>query len=142
MPFQLHTIEARYQAVTNDTRVIVAHSLGSVVTYEALHAFSTRTNWSNVKTLVTLGSPLGIRNLIFDRLTPAPNGGRGIWPPGIERWTNVSDDGDIVALIKKLGSLFGQNLVDIGVSNGARAHDVSPYLTAAETGRAIAAGLT
>lgn len=128
-------------AVTSETRVIVAHSLGSVVAYEALHAFAGRPNWSSVTTLVTLGSPLGIRNLIFDKLMPTPDGGRGKWPPGIERWTNVSDDGDIVALIKKLGPLFGDNLVDIGVSNGARAHDVSPYLTAAETGRAIAAGL-
>jgi hypothetical protein len=130
------------QAVSTETRVIVAHSLGSVVAYEALHAFAGRPNWSNVKTIVTLGSPLGIRNLIFERLTPTPVGGQGKWPPGIERWTNVADDGDIVALVKKLGTLFGNNVIDIRVSNGARAHDVSPYLTAAETGQAIAAGLT
>jgi pimeloyl-ACP methyl ester carboxylesterase len=129
------------QAVSNETRVIVGHSLGSVVAYEALHAFARRANWSNVKTLVTLGSPLGIRNLIFERLMPTPVSGQGQWPSGIERWTNVADDGDIVALVKKLGTLFGENLIDIRVSNGARAHDVSPYLTAAETGQAIAAGL-
>ena len=31
---------------------------------------------------VRSGSPLGIRNLIFDRLQPPPDGGRGAWPGG------------------------------------------------------------
>ena len=48
------------------TEVIVAHSLGSVVAYEALCAHP---EWP-VRNLVTLGSPLGIRNLIFDQLVP------------------------------------------------------------------------
>jgi len=54
--------------VSNDTRVVVGHSLGSVVAYEALCAHP---EWP-VRALVTLGSPLGIRNLVFDRLVPAP----------------------------------------------------------------------
>ena len=58
-------------AVGEDTRVVVGHSLGSVVAYEALCAHP---EWP-VRALVTLGSPLGIRNLIFDRLVPAPAAG-------------------------------------------------------------------
>ena len=50
---------------------MVGHSLGSVVAYEALCAHP---EWP-VRALVTLGSPLGIRNLIFDRLVPAPAAG-------------------------------------------------------------------
>jgi hypothetical protein len=50
---------ARIAAVIGeDTRVIVAHSLGTVVAYECLCAHP---EWP-VRTLVTLGSPLGIRN--------------------------------------------------------------------------------
>lgn len=128
-------------AVGADTRVLVAHSLGTVVTYEALHQYAGTPRWANVRSLVTLGSPLGIPNLIFDALQPAPVGGRGAWPAGIERWTNISDDGDIVALTKKLAPLFGDDLVDMRVANGATAHDVKPYLTARETGAAIARGL-
>lgn len=128
-------------AVDTDTRVLVAHSLGTVVTYEALHEYGGGSRWENVRTLVTLGSPLGIPNLIFDSLEPGPKEGRGAWPPRIERWTNISDDGDVVALTKKLGPLFGDGLVDIRIVNGATAHDVMPYLTAAETGKAIADGL-
>jgi hypothetical protein len=54
--------------VSADTQVVVGHSLGSVVAYEALCAHP---EWP-VRGLVTLGSPLGIRNLIFDRLLPPP----------------------------------------------------------------------
>jgi hypothetical protein len=128
-------------AVTEETRVIIGHSLGSVVTYEALHEYGATPRWANVRTLVTLGSPLGIPNLIFDALEPTPSQGRGAWPERIERWTNISDDGDVVALAKKLGPLFGDALVDIRIVNGATAHDIMPYLTATETGEAIADGL-
>ena len=70
-------------AVDEDIRVMVGHSLGSVVAYEALCAHP---EWP-VRALVTLGSPLGIRNLIFDRLVPAPVAGEsgkpaGAWPGG------------------------------------------------------------
>ncbi|MBR0849409.1 hypothetical protein JQ543_16775 [Bradyrhizobium diazoefficiens] len=127
--------------VTPDTRVLVAHSLGTVVTYEALHAYGGSERWKNVATLITLGSPLGIPNLIFDRLQPSPVDAKGKWPPGLKRWVNISDDGDVVALTKKLGPLFGAELVDLRIHNGATAHDVRPYLTARETGEAILHGL-
>lgn len=127
--------------VDESTRVLVAHSLGTVVTYEALHKYGGSRRWANVKTLVTLGSPLGVPNLIFDALEPAPQDGLGAWPGGIERWTNISDDGDVVALTKKLGPLFGDRLVDVRIVNGAKVHDIMPYLTAPETGRAVADGL-
>ena len=60
-----------------DTRVLAGHSLGSVVAYEALCAHP---EWP-VRRLVTLRSPLGIRNLIFDRLVPRRwPGCPGSWP--------------------------------------------------------------
>ena len=96
--------------------------------------------------LVTLGAPLGIRNLIFDRLLPAPVTGEsgkptGAWPGGVEAWTNVADVGDVVALAKDLRPLFGHRVACYLIDNGSHAHAVQPYLTAAETGTAIAAGL-
>jgi hypothetical protein len=127
--------------VDTDTRVVVGHSLGSVVAYEALCAHP---EWP-VRSLVTLGSPLGIRNLIFDRLVPAPVAGEpgepaGVWP-GVWAWANVADAGDVVALVKDLRPLFGAKVACYLVHNGSHAHDVRPYLTAAQTGAAIAAGL-
>ena len=128
--------------VDADTRVLVGHSLGSVVAYEALCAHP---DWP-VQALVTLGSPLGIPNLIFDRLQPAPSAGdcsgpRGAWPGVTRTWVNVADRGDLVALVKDLRPLFGDQVGCHVVHNGSSAHDVKPYLTAAETGAAITAGL-
>jgi hypothetical protein len=47
----------------------------------------------------------------------------------------------VVALVKDLRSLFGDQVDCYLVHNGSHAHDVRPYLTAPETGAAIAAGL-
>jgi hypothetical protein len=125
-------------AVSGDTQVVVAHSLGTVAAYEAV---CTHPEWG-VTTLVTLGSPLGIRNLVFDRLRPAPGSdGTGRWPGGVRTWSNIADSGDVVALVKSLRPLFGDWVTDVLVRNGAKAHDVLPYLTARETGEAIGRGL-
>jgi hypothetical protein len=124
-------------AITPDTRVLVAHSLGSVVAYEALCS----TPDAPVTALITLGSPMGIRNLIFDRLTPAPRAGIGCWPGSVRQWTNIADHGDIVALTKTLAPLFERTVVDVSVQNGAKAHDILPYLTTVETGSAVLRGL-
>jgi hypothetical protein len=127
--------------VTSETRVLVGHSLGSIVAYEALCAHD---EW-NVDVLVTLGAPLGIPELVFDQLTPRPIDGMGAWPR-VRRWVNVADRGDIVALAKKLSPLFrapdGRSVFDILVYNGWQSHSAERYLSARETGAAIAEGLT
>jgi hypothetical protein len=125
------------QVVKDDTRILVGHSLGSVVGYECLCAHP---EW-RVNTLVTLGSPLGIPNLVFDQLNPSPQNGRGVWPGSVRWWVNISDRGDLVALVKDLRPLFGDNVENIQVNNSATAHNVVPYLTAKETGDAIKRGL-
>ncbi|WP_204037899.1 hypothetical protein [Micromonospora qiuiae] len=133
-----HRIRQRVlDTLTEDTQLVVAHSLGSVVAYEALHMIGT----SSPRALITLGSPLGIRGMIFDRLLPAPQAHVGLWPSGITSWTNIADRGDIVALVKTLAPLFQGALADFAVHNGVKAHDVRPYLTSQETGAAIRAAL-
>jgi hypothetical protein len=128
--------------ITDDTRVVVGHSLGSVVAYEILFTLPSRSD----QVLVTLGSPLGLRNLVFDRLRPHPEPdaetgrARGAWPP-VRMWGNVADAGDVVAAVEDLRPLFGEELRQLRVYNGAKAHDMSPYLTDPLTGQLIAAGL-
>lgn len=126
------------RAVTDRTEVIVAHSLGSVVAYETLCAHP---EWPDL-TLVTLGSPLGVRGKVFDRLVPPPRDGLARWPAPVKAWTNVADTGDVVALVKELAPAFGRRVDDVPVHNGAKAHKVHPYLTARETGSAIGRALT
>jgi alpha-beta hydrolase superfamily lysophospholipase len=125
------------EAVGAETRVVVAHSLGSVVAYESLCA---NPRWP-VTDFVTVGSPLGLRSVIFDRLDPAPVDGVGVWPPGVRRWTNIADPGDVVALAGVLANRFDDRVVDVPITNGARMHDLLRYLTAPSTGAAIARGL-
>ena len=133
----LETVAAR---IGLDTRVVVGHSLGSVVAYEALCA---NPGWP-VRMLVTVGSPLGIPKLIFDRLQPPPADGKGVWPAGLETWHNLCDRNDFVAIVKRLGPLFdtdARKICDQQVDNGWRTHDLGRHLTASETGSAVLAGL-
>jgi hypothetical protein len=125
------------ECIDEDTRVLVAHSLGSIVCYETL---CQHPEWP-VKVFVTLGSPLGIRQLIFDRLEPSPRDNVGCWPGSVKRWVNIADNGDVVALTKQLNPLFEGTIEDKLVYNGTEAHDARRYLTAVETGEAILAGL-
>lgn len=119
-------------AMSTDTKVVVAHSLGSVVAYEALARTRAAVD------LVTLGSPLGLRHAIFNRLEPTPP---GCWPGAVRCWTNVVDKGDVVAAVEDLRPLFSDRVEQVRIHNGAKAHDAKPYLADRLTGRAIARGL-
>lgn len=126
------------EQISDDTRVLIGHSLGSVVAYEYL----SQDRPSSVKLLVTLGSPLGIPNVVFDKLTPCPTGGAGAWPAELAGWTNVADPDDIVALRKDLAPLFpgpapGQAVADRLVDNGDEPHAIDRYLNACQTGSAL-----
>jgi hypothetical protein len=95
-----------------------------------------------VELLVTLGSPLGIPNLVFERLTPAPVGGVGAWRGRVAGWVNVADADDGVALCKRLAPLFpapagGTEVEDHLVDNGDEPHAISRYLNAESTGAAL-----
>ncbi|MEW2530162.1 serine peptidase [Streptomyces sp. NPDC047071] len=74
--------------------VVIAHSLGSVVAYEALWARREH----EVDLFLTLGSPLALPHAVFPRLAPAPADDLGARPPSVRRWVNVADLGDLVAL--------------------------------------------
>ncbi|MFC4469163.1 hypothetical protein ACFPH6_32370 [Streptomyces xiangluensis] len=139
LDIRLSAREAVEREVTEDTRVLVGHSLGSAVAYEALCA---NPQW-NISTFITLGSPLGIPHVIFHRLWPEPGSqGLGQRPGSIRSWVNIADRRDPVALVKKLDGLFaGPPVHDVLVDNGPTEHDVKPYLSAVETGRAVLSAL-
>ena len=129
-------LRARIEPLVDDgTQVIVAHSLGTVLSYQAL---CNHPDWP-VRTFVTLGSPLA-SPMILGTLDPAPVDGRGAWPGPIERWVNVRAVGDKAAAVALAGT-FGPKVEDVLVDNGHRAHAPEPYLNAAITGAAVAAAL-
>ncbi len=132
-------VQARFDAaIKADTQVVVGHSLGSVVAYEGL----CKGKHPQVRAYVSLGSPLGIRPIVFDRLAPECTNGKGCFP-AVNSWHNVADEGDLVALIKELRPLFGSGseIVDKRVNNGSDSHNIGRYLTSREVGLGVASGL-
>ncbi|MBW4720909.1 serine peptidase [Saccharothrix obliqua] len=111
---------------THRPKVVVAHSLGSVVAYEALWAHPEH----DVDLLVTVGSPLGMPGVVAPRLLPAD----AARPPRVARWVNVADVGDPVAVPRTgLRDLFTGVERDVAVVMGEwRAHGVSSYLRTPE----------
>ena len=129
-------LRARIEAeITDDTRVLVAHSLGTILSYTAL---AQHDDWP-VHTFVTLGSPLAVP-MIFDSLEPAPVDGQAVWPGSVQRWVNVRALND-VACENPLTDHFGPRVEEFVIDNGHRAHAPEPYLNSRPTGAAIAAAL-
>ncbi|MER5935212.1 hypothetical protein [Streptomyces sp. NPDC002054] len=112
-------------------QVIVAHSLGSVVAYETLHAHPDL----RVRQLVTLGSPLRLPSLAR-RLEPGLRAGRGARPAGVEHWTNIADVGDLVAIPPKLSEVFPVDQDEV-FDNGLDFHGLGAYLANGLTGLAV-----
>ncbi|MBB5857440.1 hypothetical protein ACFQ05_31530 [Amycolatopsis umgeniensis] len=130
------------RVVTPDTRVVIAHSLGSVVAYEAL--CGDHPDW-NIETFVTLGSPLGLK-AVQERLVPRPSAAEGDSTPKVRRWVNVAASDDPIALVKELKPAFGdivedQLVVNTPVFNPQRyvlgSHSVLRYITTAELAEAV-----
>jgi hypothetical protein len=113
-------------------KVLVGHSLGSVVAYEALCA----TPGHGVNTFVTIGSPLALRSLRARLADP----NRDTLPPGIARWVNLRDPRDPVCLGGPLTAHW-PDVVDVTVHNGDDPHGAQRYLNRKETGTEIAAAL-
>jgi hypothetical protein len=79
-----------------DTRLVIGHSLGSVVAYEALHrAYEQKLPPGHTLTLITLGSPLGLKNVVYERLRPQPTH----VPTAVHRWENFAADDDTNGLV-------------------------------------------
>ncbi|GHE09165.1 serine peptidase [Streptomyces alanosinicus] len=115
-------------------RVVIAHSLGTVVAYEALHARPDL----GVELLLTLGSPLAMPHAIFDRLTPRPTGSPsplGARPSNVARWVNIADPGDPVAIPPHLARAFRGVALDLTtpIHEAFGFHHAKNYLACATT---------
>jgi hypothetical protein len=120
-------------------KVIVAHSLGTIVLYDVLTepAFSQL----SVDLLVTVGCPLGIGN-VQNRLRDRAGRPNPV-PPSLGAWSNFADRFDPVAIDATLRDEFDppKNFAhDAGVNNPARNnHDLTGYLSVALVRTAIVA---
>jgi hypothetical protein len=108
--------------------ILLAHSLGSVVAYEALHHTDLK-----VDCLVTLGSPLGLPGAIFDLLEPQPIDRLGNKPPGVGQWINIADVGDLVAVPRRLGDRFPVDQHAEVTISALDFHTMGSYLSSGHT---------
>jgi len=120
-----------------ETEVVIGHSLGSVVAYEAAHRLD-----RPLPLLITVGSPLGLRNIVYERTRPQPPG----IPPQVGRWVNLADRDDLVAARPDLTALFpgadGVLASGYTVDNGSKPHEAAFYLAKPEVGTQLARILT
>lgn len=125
------------QAFGPGPTVIVAHSLGTVVAFEALHEYT-----APVPLWITLGSPLAMRAVVWPRIIPRPPG----TPEMVTQWRNYWDRDDVIVPRPVLESDFAPNArgvipkskrVD---SDGIWVHTATKYLAKGEVaGRVIEA---
>ena len=101
------------QALTRRPDIVIGHSLGSVIAYEGLCQSPYK-----VSTLLTVGSPIGVRNLIYDRLRPAEAEPRSA--PNVDDWINVSNVADaMVVPVPRIRELFRGPVTDVIIRHGA-----------------------
>jgi hypothetical protein len=82
--------------IDEQTRVVIGHSLGSVVAFEALHRAH------QPVAFITMGSPLGLRTIVYDRLRPQPPH----VPACLTSWHNSVDKDDLIAAHLDLAPFF------------------------------------
>lgn len=89
-----------------ETVMLIGHSLGSVIAYEALWELSRRDGADGrVDLLLTLGSPLATR-FVRRSLRGADQRGALRYPSNVRRWINVSAKGELTALHPRLRPFF------------------------------------
>lgn len=116
-------------------RILIGHSLGSIIAYEALCMIPDH----GIATLVTIGSPLGLRS-IREALRPGAREVMPTSPPGVSTWVNIYDKNDPVALAGALQP-FWSLVVDKTVDNGNQPHAATRYLGKRATGDPVADSL-
>jgi hypothetical protein len=129
-------VERVREMLPQSPRVLIGHSLGSIVGYEAL----CRINDHGITTLVTLGSPLGLRS-IREAMSQVARDRLPDLPPGVQRWSNIYDRHDAVSLAGGLAP-YWPAVTDRRVDNEDEPHAVSRYLGKKATGEAVAGALT
>ncbi len=123
------------EKLTGEPTVVVAHSLGSVVAFEVLRAYT----GNMVPRYITIGSPLGIRAISQRLATPLA------MPTGAADWYNAFDRHDVVALYPLDAANFAitpaiKNYPYVNNHTDNR-HGIGGYLDDADVAAQIAAAL-
>jgi subtilisin family serine protease len=122
--------------------VVIGHSQGSMVTYQALMELEKSVA---VDLFITIGSPLGLPQVTGE--LKKWHGKKLPIPPGVKRWVNIARDGDVVCQDQTLNDEYnasGKAVEDIRIHDWdwmPAAHSVVYYLSYPETRKAVAAAV-
>ena len=93
--------------------LLLAHSMGSVIAWDALWQLSRDPHFDGrLSLLLTLGSPLGQR-YIQRRLLGRQERGASRYPTVIRRWINIAAVGELTALDRRLAGDF-EEMLELG----------------------------
>lgn len=147
-------IQGRFEsALRTDTRIVIAHSLGTVIAYEGLCR-----NAHRVDTFITVGSPIATPQLILEplkqrlgRLLNRSPESSLPWP-GVKDWSNYYAPADVWCVpVRQLAPAFNASIRDVEVVHGnphdfVETHKLTTYLKQPvlrnEIARALAATIS
>ncbi|HTN93065.1 MAG TPA: hypothetical protein VMJ33_00635 [Gallionella sp.] len=100
--------------------LLICHSLGTVIAYDALWELTHEDGVTSKLDLLTLGSPMGM-HYIRRRLLGMNDNGEKSYPGLIRRWINFSAEGDVAALNQHLKECF-QPMLELGLVESIEDH--------------------
>lgn len=104
----------------NEPVLIIGHSMGSIITYDALWELSHHEENSGQVDFLSVGSPLGI-NFVQHRLLGNSERGKRKYPTLIRRWYNITAVGDLTALDQHFHDDF-KPMIDAGIIESIEDH--------------------
>jgi hypothetical protein len=111
---------------TTDKVLLIGHSLGSVIAYDALWELSHLENLPfKVDLFLTIGSPLGM-NYVQRRLMGNQYSGEKKYPTNIRQWVNISSIGDVTALDRVFADDFDE-MMKLGIIDSIEDHGDGIY---------------
>ena len=114
-----HKVKAPLRAAARSGRpvLLIGHSMGSVIAYDALWQMTHRDGDDvEIDLLLTMGSPLG-QHYIQQRIKGSGQDGASRFPGNIGRWENLSAVGDLTAIDPELRNDFGAMISPRGLQS-------------------------
>lgn len=117
--------ELRVQQEAGNDVLVIGHSLGSIIAYDAFWSMSHQEEFHGKVDFLTLGSPLGL-NYVQQRLLGANSSADRRYPGMIRNWINVSATGDLISLDRTFADDF-RDMIEFGLVRKIEDHANDVY---------------